>query len=322
MPDRIGRATRFARTLLKRSRAPFIKFLRTGLPSIFLLVLILLLSTLSKNMATPNWGMLQKSQSDPSTIEQAIGALISAHNADPEAHLGAGGSLQSHKAADIIDHLAASIIADKLASGAVTRPKLLSYQSWNLPFESVAGYSKQTDGNSAIEALVQALRITVGSVSGNISCLWLGEIYNIVPVTSKNPSISFSMKLGDPEFYDTYVVWGAGGPFVPLNGPYFGIKVRHSASTKIFGVYLASGGSEVETELIGVNPADPHFYRAELADGGATLNFYVDGVLSASVSPGWTTWDSDYLFSIFVKSQTNGENPPAFFWNFQVQQDI
>jgi hypothetical protein len=40
--------------------------------------------------------------------------LIATHEADPDAHLETGESLQSHKASEIIDHLARSIVRDKL----------------------------------------------------------------------------------------------------------------------------------------------------------------------------------------------------------------
>ncbi len=60
------------------------------------------------------WGMLPKSQIDSETIEGAINRLILVHEQDEESHLGTGESLQSHKASEIIDHLASSIIADKI----------------------------------------------------------------------------------------------------------------------------------------------------------------------------------------------------------------
>ena len=50
--------------------------------------------------------------------------LIVEHNNDEASHLEVGQSLQSHKASEIIDHLASSIIADKLGDAEVTRPKL------------------------------------------------------------------------------------------------------------------------------------------------------------------------------------------------------
>jgi hypothetical protein len=68
--------------------------------------------------------MLAKSQTDNETIEEAIARIVAEHESDEEAHLGVGDSLQSHKASEIIDHLASSIIADKLENKAVTVDKL------------------------------------------------------------------------------------------------------------------------------------------------------------------------------------------------------
>jgi len=75
-------------------------------------------------MSIPVWGLLEKSQTDPETIEEAINRLILAHNEDEEAHLGSGQSLQSNKASEIIDHIDASIIYNKIKAGKVIVPKL------------------------------------------------------------------------------------------------------------------------------------------------------------------------------------------------------
>ena len=95
-------------------------------------------------MATVTWGMLEKSQADPETIEEAIARLILVHGEDETSHLGAGESLQSHKASLIIDHIARSIVTDKIALLAVTVAEL---------------------GNQAVEtAKVKDLNITEGKI--------------------------------------------------------------------------------------------------------------------------------------------------------------
>ena len=60
------------------------------------------------------WGTIPKSQVDPETIEEAIARLIQAHDDDENAHIDVGQSLQSHKASEIIDHFAASVVRDKI----------------------------------------------------------------------------------------------------------------------------------------------------------------------------------------------------------------
>ena len=60
------------------------------------------------------WGTVPKSQVDPETIEEAIARLIQAHLDDENAHIETGQSLEVHKASEIIDHLATSVVRDKL----------------------------------------------------------------------------------------------------------------------------------------------------------------------------------------------------------------
>ena len=70
-------------------------------------------------MANPTWDLLQKNLTDPETIEEAIARLITAHEADPTAHLGVGESLQAHKADDILDHPAGSVLSDKRSNNQI-----------------------------------------------------------------------------------------------------------------------------------------------------------------------------------------------------------
>lgn len=81
-------------------------------------------------MALPVWGQLPKSQIDPERIEEAIERIVKEHEDDPEAHLGTNQSLQSHKASEVIDHLARSIIADKIARGEIWEEHRHSVSAW------------------------------------------------------------------------------------------------------------------------------------------------------------------------------------------------
>lgn len=77
------------------------------------------------------WGLVQKSAVDPETIEQAIARLITAHENDASAHLGAGESLEAHKSADIIDHPASSVLGDKATTSELdTKTSFESLTGW------------------------------------------------------------------------------------------------------------------------------------------------------------------------------------------------
>lgn len=60
------------------------------------------------------WQNTPKNSEDNEKIEQAIDRVVGAHNNDPDSHVNPGQSLQSHKASLVIDHLARSIVGDKL----------------------------------------------------------------------------------------------------------------------------------------------------------------------------------------------------------------
>lgn len=60
------------------------------------------------------WDNIPRALDDTQTIGEAINEAINDHNADNTAHLGDDESLQSHRAAEIIDHLAESVVNDKL----------------------------------------------------------------------------------------------------------------------------------------------------------------------------------------------------------------
>ena len=107
-------------------------------------------------MSATNWGMLSKSQEDPETIEEAIARLITAHNADEESHLDTGQSLQSHKASAIIDHLALSIVEDKIGDGEISLQKLLSVNRFVIScFESIDGWDVVKNRNKITERFLK-----------------------------------------------------------------------------------------------------------------------------------------------------------------------
>jgi len=92
-----------------------------------------------------NWLMLPKSQDDPQTINEAIAEAIAVHEADPESHLGENESLQSHRASTIIDHLAESVLNDKLE---------LQSRAWTA-IVALDGSADYTDIQSAINKCVE-----------------------------------------------------------------------------------------------------------------------------------------------------------------------
>lgn len=97
-------------------------------------------------MSSVTWNLLPKSQDDPETIEQAIARIVDEHNENEEAHLDTGQSLQSHKASEIIDHVAESIIEDKIKDGEITGVKITNNQILGKDFRTAENVGEGVDG--------------------------------------------------------------------------------------------------------------------------------------------------------------------------------
>lgn len=118
-------------------------------------------------MALPVWGNLGKTQADNETIEEAIARLIQDHEDDPNAHVETGESLQSHKAAAIIDHLAASIVADKIREWEVIKLAGSFERTdfhWITFFESLDGIYQATGADGAVTLNTGYVELSTGAL--------------------------------------------------------------------------------------------------------------------------------------------------------------
>ncbi|MCX6743524.1 MAG: hypothetical protein NT116_04780 [Candidatus Parcubacteria bacterium] len=225
----------------------------------------------SSMLAFGTWGMVPKSQSNPDTIDDQIDADIIAHNADESAHLAAGQSLQSHKAAEIIDHIAGSVVADKLArvlsDGLLFREDGRTFDVWSLyqigaSSEVVAGilqlYCHIEDPSPA--------RADAAGIFGGYSITYASEIL----------WLDFMANFSGGNSVDTWVSVGYGTLYVTGNG--FGF--RYKKSDGHLYAFHRIGATFYDTDL-GEPPADEfHKYRVNFSAGAFT--FYVDDVLVAT----------------------------------------
>jgi len=116
------------------------------------------------------WGLLPKSQTDDELIEQAIVRLVTEHNEDESAHLGTGQSLQSHKASEVIDHVAQSIVSDKLKDFETF--KLIDYFCDFIPWVSLDGFETDINAGGSLPVAYGAfLYVQTGATSGNYTFL-------------------------------------------------------------------------------------------------------------------------------------------------------
>jgi hypothetical protein len=332
-------------------------------------------------MSAVIWGLLEKGQTDPEKIEEAIARLILAHDNNPDAHLGATGSLLSHKAEEIIDHVAGSIIEDKIAIGAVTSPKITSNQiigkdfrtaedvgaevdgvkftpdgiemwqggirkvfvpisaaaeflgnvkvnlltylrhTWLSPFESLDSYYLYTEsGTMTIELLRGAVELNtaINNLNKMMELSFLEPVFTM-PDVKKNPCIQFGMKMSNATRANIWISWGYVYPLPDGWGPWFGFVVKSAQANKIYCSYNDNSVAH-EFEISGIDLTIAHIFRAEIEDAGATLKFYIDGVLVHTANPTFE-WDTtSTLWAVQIKAASNSPCL-TYIFNFICQQD-
>lgn len=211
-------------------------------------------------MALPLWGQLEKSADDNETIEEAIDRIVAEHNADTEAHLGSGESLEAHKTEDIIDHPAGSVLSDKQTMTEISISTIFeSLDSW-----SVGGEVDNTD-LPGLQFYVESGFVDESYISSQ-------------PQNPKNfRDDSFDMLFQIQAHFDL----GASG-----YNANFGFFSDNSTTPTGFGFVVIDGalygyvkngsGSDITSE-ISLTLTDDHVYRVFLDSVQSKVYFFVDG---------------------------------------------
>lgn len=270
-------------------------------------------------MSIPVWGLLEKSQVDPETIEDAILRLIAVHEADPTAHQGAGESLELHKASTIIDHLADSVVAEIIKDGEVIVPKFGFDRFFVMPeLESADAWNKTQEGTGAAIACstIGCLALTCGDAVGNKSVVFIEH-----PFVSVNEGVDpvLSVRFDDDGAggQDIGIAIGDKNPF-SIVAKMVGIKYI-KADAKVYAFYVYYDGAafqEVKYE-IGTTPPYAEIWKIVVDSANTLLLYYVDDVLVRSIDysahpPGI---DSNDLFSIGCQNANAGSNFTVYLTN-------
>lgn len=269
-------------------------------------------------MVLVNWEFLRKGQMDNEKIEEAIARLILAHCADETAHLGVGESLQSHKASQIIDHLAASIVTDKIGDRQIADNSLLRDRFVIAPnFESLDGFFISATGTGAqIIPKGGGCYMEPGSVLGDYCYIDIESLLDDVSYLY-DPDFQLVFSLldvaGEHEDYnDVDICMGAG--YDNISGESIGFIWK--GASKKFYAYYRIGATVTEFEITPFYPTYKNDIRVEVRDQGDTLNFYYHDVLVKQWTSVGFELSSIILFMITVTNVHNGVNHPFRFQNF------
>jgi hypothetical protein len=256
------------------------------------------------------WQNLAKNQSDPEKVEQAVDRKIQNHNDDVNAHLGENQALTSHRAEDIIDHLASSIVMDKIRDFNVGRSKLVSDKPYiYTAFESLDFWSMWGVGG-AITGNFGTLTLFSGNVIGNHQYAALYNDILGVDFEMRNPvfqgivlfgySVGLTCHFGIGAFGDVF----AG--FEMVNGVLKACVYDYSRTYHSIAIS-------------GIDLSIRHSYRAEVISEDR-VDFFIDGVLVGSISGSMAGW-SESIFEIYLSS-ASAHNHNLYVLEVSMVQDV
>lgn len=215
-------------------------------------------------MADPTWGLLGKSLVDNETIEGAINRLITAHEADPTAHLGVGESLEAHKSDTVVDHPAGSVLADKWT---------MSEMDFSTTFESLAGFYTSGD----VSQLWPGAMLDVNVSLGHLLALLVVDLESagLYFDTSKPSLIQFPYLVDAGDHGILHVYFGNANSASPLGG--MGIEITKTLTR--FYVAKSDGSSPSYLNFAGHADYTNHIVRIQNDPDNGVVKCYIDGVL-------------------------------------------
>lgn len=243
-------------------------------------------------MADPVWGELAKAQDDPQKIGEAISAAIAAHEADPEAHMGDGESIDVHRKNDIVDHPAGSILFDKFSA---------SDEYHDVNWDTLDAWGKS--GDVFLETFGDCRMVVDFSASNSylkadldIPDLWVNYDYDVVFQTI--------FRYTDDHNSDVYM-----GFFNSISSPTAQNGFGFHISSNVLKGRWYYGGAAHETSAISVDFNNEfHVYRAHYSPVDLTVYFYVDGVQVASLSVDTAPADTFADVGYFVAGDASHTN--------------
>ncbi len=251
-----------------------------------------------------NWGEMTKTQDNPQTINQAIDAAISAHEADPESHMGVGESIENHRVNDIIDHPAYSVIDDKI--------KVDKYliQDW---FSSLDGYNKSGNYFNYI-GFLQLYTTTSLNNATNIYAP-ADDVFSLAADISKNPIFETVAVLSGHANFTARFGFGEMGDD---NG--VGFEINKSTA---FVVWHDTNPEEHKISIPMIALGELHKFRVVFTSGDV-IQWYIDNVLvyQLNISQLDVQNSQGWIYSFGIQNKQAGYVSTLCLYRVLYQQDI
>lgn len=228
-------------------------------------------------MALPLWGQLEKAQDDSTTIDEAIAAAILAHEADPEAHLGEGESLEEHKTESVIDHPAESVVTDKVPDGG------MSYRWFPLDRQTIISNMGEESwdtfvlGNGGVEQYIAELELRSGTTSGNRTKASSNS--GVVNQINWNEDWTFQTTVSISDAADNKVTFGFCNTELDTSD-FDGVWFRYEDGSAYVGM-SEDFGTETTHSITAWSTGydEAHVFRIQYDSENDRLLFYIDGSL-------------------------------------------
>jgi hypothetical protein len=227
-------------------------------------------------MTVVTWDQLDKNQTDPEKIEEAINRLIAAHNNDPSAHLDTGQSLQSHKAQSIIDHVVGSVLADKQTMREVT---------FRTFFESLDGYAKvgsvSNDDFFGVVLYVEYGATNESSISSTpqVPINYRNSNFDMLCQIVAHFSLSNSHFNAWFGFLNNYEITTEGFGFIVSDGSLY--------------CHVRCGTTTTRSDPVSCDLSADHLFRVHYSHAAGSVYFYIDNELVATISKPSGSWLDD-----------------------------
>ncbi len=244
---------------------------------------------------TEVWGLLQKSQSDGQTIDEAIAAAVLAHEQDPDSHLGSGESLQSHKASEIIDHLAGSVVPDKLLRNFYSEGKMPIF--WNSLDPFYISNATPTLGFGYCFIHTSDTAVSTVYMLGK-------DTTNFQAKFSQNPILEF----------DSYISVNSNAEFFIGLGDMACSEDAYSVGFSYHGGVLYAHTYNQDTDITnevvisGISFPSYHVFSIEYQSGVAA-RFFIDNTLVATISADLPDSGFGPFFEVWIKKVSSGLTP-------------
>lgn len=256
-------------------------------------------------MSTETWGQMPKSQTDSQLIEEMVQQAIDDHEADPEAHLGAGESIEVHRTQEALDHPAGSIAVDKISNQRVLMTS----------FESIDGWVDYISGSGAISVDFGSVTLGTGATSGSYAGLAAVPSGTTNFNSSKDAFWRATLRFAQVTNQLAYFGLGSLVDLADFNG--FGFKV----SNGLLYAYMGDGSNYTDVEITGYSLTNLHTFEVRYYAATPLVEFYIDGNLEATFDSGDFPASDDPLGSFIIKN-TAGEAKYLYIFNFMYQHEL